>query len=103
MSEEKEEEKKDSYASQVEAEEAEKKKAEELVKKRLQILMVVRDPMTARILELKNVQNVPQMNDACQLLREALEEYDMRKYKVVVQLAMAELFKKDKKGKVAAS
>ena len=102
MGEEKEEEKTDSYAKKVSEEEVAKKKAEEVVKKRLQVLVITRDPLTARIVDLKNVQNVPQMNDACQMLREALEEYDMRKNKVVVQLAVAELFQKDKKGKVVA-
>ena len=96
------EEKKEEFATKVDEEKVNKDKVEEAVKKRLQILMIVRDPLTARIVELKNVQNVPQMNDACQLLTEALEEYKMQKAKIVLKIAFAETFKQDKKGRLLA-
>jgi len=96
-----EEKKSSSFADQVQQEDAEKKKAEEIVKKRLQIVMVIRDPLTARIVELRNIQNVPQQNDACMLLREGLEEYAMLRSKAVIMSALAELLTKKKKGKLA--
>lgn len=67
------------YADKVEAEKEEQRKAQAEAEARLQKLLIVRDPALGRIVEVVNVQNCPHANDAKQMCREVIEEYDIRR------------------------
>ena len=71
-------EKKEGYADTVQTEKEEVEQERKKVEARLRKLLIVEDPVLDTVVEIKDVQNVPNATTAVRLLRSALELYERR-------------------------